>query len=201
MKNYFSKEDKINPNYMRRSAKFSTFKQLNLKMALEGLNDSNNKESRLKREDSEQPSNTKKNTGFDSRKFETINNSNKSKVTNKDNTTKNIRKIPVNLRNSVRTKSNTNTALPHIHINLNLNDKNKAPYEKSMKYNQKTMKINEKNTKLNDKVIKPIFTNKNNINSSNNTNLKKPTSTLIKSTIIKKPSDVIELTKMKSQPL
>ena len=62
MKNYFSKEDKINPNYMRRSAKFSTFKQLNLKMALEGLNDSNNKESRLKREDSEQPSNTKKNT-------------------------------------------------------------------------------------------------------------------------------------------
>ena len=199
MKNYFSKEERINPNFIRRTAKYNDLKQLNLKMALEGFTDSNNKQSIFKYEDSEPPSNTKKSTGLDSRKIGTTNNNNKQKVTNNDSNNKGIRKIQVNLRNSVRTKSNTNTALPHIY--LNLNDKNKAPYEKSMKYNQKTMKINEKNTKLNDKVIKPIFTNKNNINSSNNTNLKKPTSTLIKSTIIKKPSDVIELTKMKSQPL
>ena len=199
MKNYFSKEEKIKPNFIRRSANYSTLKQLNLKMALEGFTDSNSKESLHKFEGSEQPSNTKKSTGFDSRKIGTTNNNNKSKVTNKDNTTKNIRRIPVNLRNSVRTKSNTNTELPHIH--LNLNDKNKAPYEKTMKYNQKTMKINEKNTKLNDTVTKTIFTNKNNINSSNNNNLKKSTGTFIKSTIIKKPSDIIELAKMKSQPL
>ena len=127
MRKYFDGEEKINPNFIRRTAKYHTLKQLNLKMALEGFTDFNNKKSIFEFEDNEQPTYTaKKGTGYQSKflskKPGNENNDDKSNIKNNDAPTKNTIKKVNNLRNSVRTKSKTNTSLPY--ISLNVDNKN-----------------------------------------------------------------------------
>ena len=41
MKNYFPKNETIEPNFIRRTTRYRTLKELNLKMSLEGLGDMN----------------------------------------------------------------------------------------------------------------------------------------------------------------
>ena len=168
MRKYFDGEERINPNFIRRTAKYHTLKQLNLKMALEGFTDFNNKKSIFEFEDNEQPTYTaKKGTGYQSKflskKPGNENNDDKSNIKNNDAPSKNTIKKVNNLRNSVRTKSKTNTSLPYVPINLNNNNKNTKPYEK-------TTKNKEKATKFNGTVTKTIFSNNNN-NSKSNKNI------------------------------
>ena len=201
MKHYFEKDEKLNPNFMRRTARYHTLKQLNLKMGFGDLNDFNKKESSLlKFEDEQQTITAKKGFGFRSKispkKINTSNNIETQKATNNETNTKKFRKIHDNLRNSVRTKTatkaRTNTSLPYISLNLN----DKKPLEKTMKKNEKK-KNNEKTAKFSETVTKTIFTG------TKNNYLNQKTGPLIQTTsYITKPSGTkVKVTKMESQPL
>ena len=196
MRHYFDKDEKPNTNFMRRTARYHTLKQLNLKMAFEGLNGFNKKESSLLKFDDDQPTSTaKKGFGFRSKlspkKTETSNNIDKPKAINIETTSKKLRKTHDNLRNSVRTKAHTNTSLPYVSLNLN----DKKTFEKSVKKKEK--KNNEKITKFNDSVTKTIFTG------TKNNYLNQKSGPLIQTTsYITKPSGTtIKVTKTESQPL
>ena len=154
MKNYFNKDEAVNTNFLRRTARYHTLKQLNLKMAFEGLGDINNKDPILRFEENE-PTNTKKGVSgfsrYSQKKLATMNDDKtKAPKATTNNENKGILKNYNNLRNSVRTKSRTNTSLPF--VALNLNDKNTKPFER-------TVKINDNNKKPNDKITKTIYSN------------------------------------------